>query len=199
MQRSKKSRRKIQKAKSKPAPFLKPHFVLGARRTPAPASQAREAQCSAKSLPKGKFVRGVLLCRGYPSRAQGKKPRPTKLRAAGRTEGLGARRLNPHPLQKRKTQRMRHPQSRIAARLECGVRRKAEPPARKEASRWRIFMSWLKPRPTKNFERIVKTRTPSQTALRVLGQGGMRHPREFQACFKQTPVPRGRVVHPPAE
>jgi hypothetical protein len=24
----------------------------------------------------------------------------------------------------------------------------------------------------------------------------IRHPREFQSCFEQTPVPRGRVVHP---
>jgi len=112
-----------------PHPFKIRPSCLRARREAAPASQTRQAQCSAKSPPKGKFVRGVLLCRGYPSRAQGKKPRPTKLRAAGRTEGLGARRLNPHPLQKGKTQRMRHPQSRIAARLKCGVRRKAEPPA----------------------------------------------------------------------
>ena len=26
---------------------------------------------------------------------------------------------------------------------------------------------------------------------------GMRHPREFKACLKRTPVPRGRVGHPP--
>jgi hypothetical protein len=26
---------------------------------------------------------------------------------------------------------------------------------------------------------------------------GIRHPRVFQLCFKQIPVPRGRVAHPP--
>jgi hypothetical protein len=41
-------------------------------------------------------------------------------------KGLGARRLNPHPLQRGKTQRMRHPQNRSAARLRADVRGKVE-------------------------------------------------------------------------
>jgi hypothetical protein len=37
--------------------------------------------------------------------------------------------LNPHPLQKRKTQRVRHPERRSVARLKSGVRWKVTPPA----------------------------------------------------------------------
>jgi hypothetical protein len=36
--------------------------------------------------------------------------------------------LNPHPLQKRKTQRVRHPERRSVARLKSGVRWKVKPP-----------------------------------------------------------------------
>jgi hypothetical protein len=36
---------------------------------------------------------------------------------------VGARSLNPHPLQKRKTQRVRHPQNRSEVRLRAGVGR----------------------------------------------------------------------------
>ena len=49
--------------------------------------------------------------------------------AGDERKGLGARRLDPHPLQRRKTQRVRHPQNQFEARLKSGVRRKAEPPA----------------------------------------------------------------------
>src|SRR5271155_2511452 len=44
-------------------------------------------------------------------------------------KGLRARGLKPHPLQKRKTQRVRHPKSRCVARLKFGGGRKFYPPA----------------------------------------------------------------------
>jgi hypothetical protein len=41
-------------------------------------------------------------------------------------------RINPHPLRKRKTQRMRNPQNRSETRLKCGVRRIVEANKAKE-------------------------------------------------------------------
>jgi hypothetical protein len=44
-------------------------------------------------------------------------------------KGLGARRLNPHHLQKGKAQRVRHPRNRCEARFRFGENRKNSPPA----------------------------------------------------------------------
>jgi hypothetical protein len=104
---------------------------------------------SLSTRPEGKFVRGVLLCRGYPSRAQGKKPRPTKLRAAGRTEGLGARSFKPAPFAEKKNAKDAAPAKSNRGAIEvrcqaegCATRRasgkircraEACPPARKAA------------------------------------------------------------------
>jgi hypothetical protein len=58
-----------------------------------------------------------------------------------------------------------------------------EKSAERKVHQRRSFMSRLKPRPTK-------------TGVRFSGQGGMRHPREFQSCFSKLRC-RGRVERPP--
>jgi hypothetical protein len=136
VQWSKSSRRKIRKPNSKPAHLHKPPFVSqGKEGCGTPASFRRASgkiRCRAEGCPPARkessseaffYVAATLRELRARSRDPQSYERPAEQK--GWERGV----LNPHPLQQGKTQRMRHPQSRIAARLECGVRRKAEPPA----------------------------------------------------------------------